>query len=145
MARHKTDMGLVRRYGNLWTRVRLNLKKLKSKDLKNVTGVYALYNGTMPVYIGRGKISKQISLHDRSSQKGPFWDHFSWCEINGKGLNKEIESLFLRLLPWYLRSLNRMGGKFTSGEKIDPASEPPVEIRWPKGGPRKKRHLKSQH
>jgi len=126
----------------LWTRVPANLKKLASKDLRNVSGVYALYNGAMPVYIGKGIFSKQIKLHNRSHRKSPFWEHFSWYEIKGNGLDKEIESLFLRLLPWYVRSLNRMGGKFASGKKIDAASKTPVEIRWPKGGAGKKRHKK---
>lgn len=142
MARDKTEKGIVGRYGKLWTRVPANLKKLATKDLRKATGVYALYNGTMPVYIGKGKFSIQIRSHDRNRKKSPFWEHFSWYEINGEGLDKEIESLFLRLLPFYVRSLNRMGGKFASGEKIDPASKTPVEISWPKGGAGKKRHRK---
>jgi hypothetical protein len=145
MAHDKTKKGIVGRYGKLWTRVPANLKRLASKDLKNASGVYALYNGTMPVYIGKGKFSKQIKSHAGKGKKGPFWEHFSWCEINGKGLDKEIESLFLRLLPWYVRSLNRMGGKFASGEKIEAASKTPVEIRWPKGGAGKKRHRQRQN
>src|ERR1700722_906652 len=134
MAHDKTKKGIVGRYGKLWTRVPANLKKLASKDLRNASGVYALYNGTMPVYIGKGKFSKQIKSHARKGKKSPFWEHFSWYEINGIGLDKEIESLILRLLPWYMRSLNRMGGKFASGERIGAASKTAVEIRWPKGG-----------
>ena len=142
MAHDMTEKGIVGRYGKLWTRVPANLKKLASKDLRKATGVYALYNGTMPVYIGKGKFSTQIRAHDRNRKKSPFWEHFSWYEIFGQGLDKEIESLFLRLLPFYVRSLNRMGGKFASGEKIAPASRTPVEISWPKGGAGKKRHRK---
>ena len=142
MAYDKTQMGIVGRYGKLWTRVPANLKKLGTKNLRKETGVYALYNGTMPVYIGKGKFSTQIRSHNRSGKKSPFWEHFSWYEINGEGLDKEIESLFLRILPFYVRSLNRMGGKFTSGEKIAPASKTPVKISWPKGGAGKKRHRK---
>jgi hypothetical protein len=144
MAHDKTKNGIVGRYGKLWTRVPGNLKKLASKELRDVAGVYALYNGTMPVYIGRGKISQQIHRHDHNRKKNQFWEHFSWYEINGKGQDKEIESLLLRLLPFYVRSLNRKGGdSFASGQKIDAASKTPVEIRWPKGGAGKKRHRKS--
>lgn len=135
-------IGIVGRYGRLWTRTPENLKKLASKKLKHVTGVYALYNGTMPVYIGRGIISKQIQRHARNQKKKPFWEHFSWYEITQKGLDKEIESLLLRLLPFYVRSLNRMSGNFPSGERIDPESNKPIEDYWPKGGAGKKRHRK---
>ena len=145
MARAKTKKGIVGRYGKLWTRVPANLKKLTSKDLRNASGVYALYNGTMPVYIGKGIFSKQIKSHAGKGKKSPFWEHFSWYEINGNGLAKEIESLFLRVLPFYVHSLNRMGGKFASGRKIDAASKTPVEIRWPKGGAGKKHHRKNQN
>ena len=144
MSHRKTKEGLVGKYGKLWTRVPANLKKLKSKELKKITGIYVLYNGTMPVYIGKGKISKQVSTHNRNPRNSPFWEHFSWYEISGKGRDKEIESLFLRVLPHYLHGLNRMGGKFVSGKKIDPTAKAPIEIRWPKGGAAKKHHRKSQ-
>lgn len=142
MALHQTRQGIVGRYGKLWTRVAANLKRLAKKDLRNATGVYVLYNGTMPVYVGMGKLSKQIRTHYLNRRKRPFWEHFSWCEIGDKYQEKEIESLFLRLLPWYVHSLNRMAGKFASGKKIDPASEEPINSLWPKGGAAKKRHRK---
>ena len=84
MTRDKTGQAIVGRYGKLWTRVPENLKKLADKHLRNVTGVYALYNGTMPVYIGRGIVSNQIRKHNTSRRKSPCWEHFSWYEINGK-------------------------------------------------------------
>jgi hypothetical protein len=143
MTHDTTKHGIVGRYGKLWTRVPGNLKKLASKELKDVTGVYALYNGTMPVYIGRGKISQQIHRHDRNRKKNQFWEHFSWYEITVKGLDKEIESLFLRLLPFYVRSLNRKGGdSFVSGHKTAPALDDAIKDYWPKGGAGKKRHHK---
>jgi hypothetical protein len=142
MAHDKTKNGIVGRYGKLWTRVPENLKKLASKELRDVTGVYALYNGTMPVYIGRGKISQQIHRHNRNRKKHSFWEHFSWYEIKIKGLDKEIESLVLRLLPFYVRSLNRMSGNFPSGVKIAAKSDTPIKDSWPKGGAGKKRHRK---
>jgi len=145
MSHSKIAIPIIGRYGRLWTRVPKNLKMLARKDLKNVTGVYALYNGTMPVYIGKGKFSRQIGKHNRSDRKSPFWEHFSFYEIIGKGFDKEIESLILRLFPFYVRSLNRMGGKFASGKKIEPASEQPVKLSWPKGGAGKKRHRRRKY
>ena len=145
MARDKNRRGIVRRHGKWWTRVPENLKKLASKELRNVTGVYALYNGTMPVYFGKGRIAYAIGRHDRSNRKDRFWEHFSWYEIKGKkGLNKEIETLVLRLLPFYVRSLNRMGGKFPSGKKIDPAVDKAIKNLWPKGGTAKKPYRKGK-
>ncbi len=144
MTHDKAKNGLVGRWGKLWTRVPANLKKLKSKETRDVTGVYILYNGTMPVYIGRGKVSAEIRKHNRNKRKSPFWEHFSWFEINGKGRDKEIESLFLKVLPHYLRSLNRMAGKFSSAKQIQPEAAAPVDILWPKGGAAKKRHRKGQ-
>ena len=145
MPRNKTGNGIVGRYGKWWTRAPANLKKLARKDLRHATGVYALYNGTMPIYVGKGKFSRQIKAHDHSHRKSPFWEHFSWYEIKGKkGLNKEIETLVLRLLPFYVRSLNRMGGKFPSGKKVDPAVDAPIKDFWPKGGAAKKRPRKGK-
>jgi hypothetical protein len=140
MAHDLTKSGIVGKYGKLWTRVPENLKRLAGEELKDVVGVYALYNGTMPVYIGRGNISQQIHRHNRNRKKTPFWEHFSWYEIIEKGLDKEIESLLLRLLPFYVRSLNRMGGNFQSGVKIHPKSKTPIKDYWPRGGAGKKRH-----
>jgi hypothetical protein len=140
MAHTKTTNGIVGKYGKLWTRVPANIRKLKTEDVKRVTGVYVLYNGNMPVYIGKGKFSKQIASHNRNRKKSPFWEHFSWYEIKIKGHEKEIESLLLMILPHYLRSLNKMGGKFISAKKIEPASEAQVKILWPKGGAGKKYH-----
>jgi len=144
MARDKTENGIVGRYGKLWTRVPANVKKLATKDLKEATGVYALYNGTMPVYIGHGRIFARIRGHNRNRKKAPFWEHFSWYEIKGKGLSRDIESLFLSVLPFYARSLNKMGGKFASGMKTPAASKTPIKISWPKGGAGKKRHRMKQ-
>jgi hypothetical protein len=139
MAVHKTKNGIVGRFGKWWTRASENISRLKNQDLKKATGIYVLYNGTMPVYIGKGNFSQNISRHNRSSKRSPFWEHFSWYEIKGKGLDKEVESLFLRILPFYAHSLNRMRGGFLSGERIDPASDKPVKDLWPKGGAAKKR------
>lgn len=134
-------IGIVAQYGKWWTRVPENLKQLASKELRDVTGVYALYNGTMPVYIGRGNICNQIHRHNRNRKKNQFWEHFSWYEIIGKGRDKEIESLLLRILPFYVRSLNRKSGdSFALGKKIEAPDQQPIDDRWPKGGAGKKRH-----
>jgi hypothetical protein len=145
MAHGKSEKALIGRYGRLWTKVPANLRKLKSNELKDVTGIYVLYNGTMPVYVGQGKIARQVRVHNRHHRKSPLWEHFSWYEINGEGNEKEIETLFLKVLPHYLRALNKMGGKFKSARKVYATEEAPIKILWPKGGAGKKHHHKATH
>jgi hypothetical protein len=113
--------------------------------LEGCNGVVALCNGTMPVYIGGGIFSKQIDRHDRNPKKRPSWEHFSWYEVTGSGRDKEIESLPLRILPFYVHLLNEMSGKFSSGVKVEPVSKSPLKDRWPEGGAGKKHRRKSRH
>ena len=45
-------------------------------------GIYVLYHGAMPVYIGRGAISARLYSHGKEeSRKEQFWDRFSWFVI----------------------------------------------------------------
>lgn len=100
----------------------------------------------MPVYIGTRFISGQIGTLHRSRHKGPFWDQFSWYEINGEANGKEIEWLFLNVLTRSLQLLDKKeGGGFPPGRKIRPTSEAPIETRWPKGGAGTKHHRKRTH
>jgi hypothetical protein len=73
----------------------------------------------MPVYIGRGKLSARISGHQRSKSRGQFWDRFSWYAIPDRRLEADVEALLLRLLPYYLRSLNKQRTKFTQARRLN--------------------------
>lgn len=116
MARMKAERrGLVSSYGRLWARNDQNFTKLgKLGDLR---GVYVLYDGSMPVYVGRGIILTQLKGHRASKRRRRFWDYFSWCEIPDEALRNDTEALLIRTLPYYLRLLNKKIEGFVGPEK----------------------------
>ena len=116
---------LITRYGSLWARNSENIKQLREDG--KLFGVYVLCDGSMPVYIGRGRLSKRITLHMRSKRRGQFWDHFTWFAVSDRKYERDIEALLLRMLPFYLRSLNRLRNHFTDATRVSqklPAADP---------------------
>src|SRR5438876_9597876 len=105
---------LVTKYGTRWARNSKNIQRLRAEG--ELWGVYVLCDGSMPVYIGRGRLAQRISRHQRSGSRGQFWDHFSWYAIPDKRLEVDVEALLLRLLPFYLRSLNKQRTRFTGAK-----------------------------
>jgi hypothetical protein len=104
---------LVRRFGEMWARNSENISEIPgSKDPKGGEGVYILYDGSMPVYVGKGNIHNRILRATKSETRSPFWDHFSWYVIHNPQLMHESEVLLLRMLPPYLRSLTKQSGQF---------------------------------
>src|SRR4030042_5797036 len=97
---------LVSKYGSLWARNSCNLEMLRKQG--KLSGIYVLCDGSMPVYIGRGGLFNRISSHAASRKRGQFWDHFSWFLLSSTDFNRDTEALLLRMLPFYLRSLNRL-------------------------------------
>ena len=96
---------LVSTHGLVWARNKDNIRRLR--EAGRLYGVYVLCDGSMPVYVGRGKLSARISRHQRSKSRGQFWDHFSWYAIPNRRFEADVEALLLRMLPFYLRSLNK--------------------------------------
>jgi hypothetical protein len=133
------DSRLVSSHAEFWARHPRNLDLLREK-FSHHKGVYVLYNGLTPVYIGHGEISRRILRHDHSRTKGTFWDHFSWYEIAGVKDQREVETLLLRLLPVYLHMLNRQRAKFIDSSKIEPVLTPNFELKRPKYGAGSRRH-----
>jgi hypothetical protein len=75
----------------------------------------------MPVYIGRGAISARLRSHGKEgSKKEQFWDRFSWFVIGKTASQLELQSLLLEALPFYVRCLNKQGGKL--GKKLQVAA-----------------------
>ena len=104
-------MALIKQFGLHWPRNQENLDELE--DLAgHKSGIYVLYHGAMPLYIGRGAISARLRSHGKEgSKKEQFWDRFSWFVIGKTASERELESLLLEALPFYVRSLNKQGGK----------------------------------
>ena len=111
---------LIKQFGLHWPRNKENLDELE--DLAgHKSGIYVLYHGAMPVYIGRGAISARLRSHGKEgSKKEQFWDRFSWFVIGKTASERELESLLLEALPFYVRSLNKQVGKL--GKKLQVAA-----------------------
>jgi hypothetical protein len=110
----KTDLQLVSRYAEMWPRNLENINHVPGKK-DGGTGVYILYDGSMPVYVGKGNIKSRLDGARRSKSRGPFWDHFSWYILKNPAMIHDAEVLILRMLPPYLRSLTKQKGHFLGG------------------------------
>ena len=105
-------MALIKAVGVQWPRNEENLDDLEDA-IGRQSGIYLLYHGAMPVYIGRGILTNRLgSHHGERSKKAKYWDRFSWFVVNSVGKEKELESLLLQSLPFYIRVLNKQTAKF---------------------------------
>jgi len=133
-------MALIKQFGLHWPRNQENLDELE--DLAgHKTGIYVLYRGAMPLYIGRGAISMRLRSHGKEgSKKDQFWDRFSWFVIGKTASEREFESLLLEALPFYVRSLNKQGGKLLKKLQVAAPSRELNDIALPRLAPlRRKR------
>ena len=85
---------------------------------KGGKGVYILFDGSTPVYIGKGNIRQRVTGARRSQRRGQLWDRFSWYAIKDPKMMHDIEVLVLRLLPRYLRALTRREGHFQKAHSM---------------------------
>jgi hypothetical protein len=127
---------LIGTYGTQWARNKENIKALRARG--KLSGVYVLCDGSMPVYIGRGRLARRIAGHVRSRSRGQFWDHFSWYAIPDRRFEADVEALLLRMLPFYLRSLNKQRTRFTGTRSITQMSRAADPIKRP-NFPKKRR------
>jgi hypothetical protein len=111
-------VGLVCRFGEMWARNLENINRIPGTE-QGGQGVYILYDGSMPVYVGKGNIRSRIRGARRSKSRGQFWDHFSWYVLAETKMIHDTEVLFLRMLPSYLRSLTKQKGKFQDAERVN--------------------------
>ena len=116
MAR-KEPMRIVTAYGTMWARNTKNIRRIP-KGGKDGQGVYILFDGSMPVYAGKGNIRSRIMKARRSKRRSQLWDRFSWYAISDPKMTHDIEVLILRILPPYLRALTRQDGHFSRAESI---------------------------
>ena len=106
----------------MWARNTENIESIPGSK-QGGQGVYILYDGSTPVYIGMGNIRQRIRKARKSKRRGRMWDHFSWY-IPSRGVSmRDIEALLLRMLPVYLRILNRQQGNLKDAEKVPQTKE----------------------
>ena len=109
-------MPLIKQYGEMWAKNEQNINAVLGSK-RGGLGIYILYDGSFPVYVGKGKIRRRLEKARDSKRRGQLWDHFSWYALERPTDSHDIEVLLLRLLPYYLRILNRQRGKFKGGRK----------------------------
>ena len=126
---------IVTQYGTMWARNAENIAKIP-RSSEGGFGVYILFDGSMPMYVGKGKIKRRILGASTSKRRGQLWDHFSWYVIKNPAMMHDIEVLMLRILPPNLRSLTRQGGNFKSAKRITQNNETTKSITR-KAGPQK--------
>jgi hypothetical protein len=110
-------MGLIRKCGEMWARNPESIESIPGSR-EGGQGVYILYDGSMPVYIGMGNIRQRVKLARRDKRRGQIWDHFSWYVPSDPAFMRDIEALLLRMLSFYLRILNRRRGKLAGAGKV---------------------------
>jgi hypothetical protein len=122
---------LMERFGEMWARNAENIKDVPGSS-KGGQGVYVLYDGSTPVYVGKGNIRQRLRGADKSKRRGNSWNHFSWYVIKDKRLIHDVEVLLIRILPLYLRYLTRQTGHFLAVRSTDQQNRIPRQIAPPK-------------
>ena len=112
-------MRIVRQYGTMWARNKENIESIP----RGKKGVYILFDGSMPMYPGKGNIRSRIKGSCRHRRRKHLWDHFSWYTIKNPAMMHDIEALMLRILPPNLRSLTRQSGNFKNAKRIPQKSQ----------------------
>lgn len=111
-------MRVVRRYGTMWARNEENIAKIPGAK-SGGRGVYVLFDGSMPMYVGKSNIKSRIESAHTSERRKNLWDHFSWYSIKNPAMTHDIEVQMLRILPPNLRFLTRQGGNFKAAKRVD--------------------------
>jgi len=102
---------LIHQFGEMWARNPENIEQVPGRS-SGGQGVYILYDGSTPVYVGKGNIRQRLRAADQSHRRGNSWDRFSWYVLRDKSLVHDVEVLLIRILPLYLRYLTRQRGHF---------------------------------
>src|ERR1700739_3783903 len=134
---------LVNEYGTMWARNTENIHDIPTKKDGGV-GIYILFDGSMPVYVGKGNIRWRITDARRSKRRGQLWDRFSWYALKDPKMMHDVEVLVLRMLPRYFRALTRQEGHFIKAIRRTAKDKETVEYitRKPTKAASKKRKTK---
>jgi len=117
---------VVTQYGTMWARNKENINRIP-KSGQGGRGVYILFDGSMPVYVGKGDIRQRIIEAKRSKRRGQLWDRFSWYVLSDPKMMHDIEVLILRMFPRYLRALTRQEGNFEDAKRVRQADKAHVD------------------
>ena len=112
---------LVSEFGEMWARNPENIEKIRGSK-EGGQGVYILYDGSMPVYVGKGNIRSRIRKARKSKRRGELWDHFSWYVVPDAKMRHDVEALLLRMLPRYLLSHNQQKGHLLKAKPVSEAN-----------------------
>jgi hypothetical protein len=120
---------LMKCCGEMWARNAKNIKEVPART-EGGQGVYILYDGSTPVYVGKGNIQSRLrKANNKSKRRGNAWDYFSWYILKDPGPIHDVEVLLLRILPPYLRYMTRQGGKFRGVRSADQKDSTPINIK----------------
>jgi hypothetical protein len=97
----RSTMALIHKFGEMWARNAKNIKDVREIS-KGRQGVYILYNGSTPVYVGKGYIRSRLRDAETSERRGKSWDYFSWYILR-TGTWYTTWSVAASILPPYLR------------------------------------------
>ena len=115
------SMQVVTQYGTMWSRNVDNIRKVPGRK-DGGQGVYILFDGSMPIYVGKtGNLRSRLRRHRNSKRKGQLWDRFSWYVLADKRMMHDVEVLMLKALPTYLRALTKQDGHFCKGKRASPS------------------------
>jgi hypothetical protein len=118
-------MELVKQFGERWARNSKNINDERMPGRTGGQGIYILYDGSTPVYVGKGNIRQRLRrANDKSKRKGNSWDYFSWYILKDTEQIHDVEVLLLRILPPYLRYMTRQRGHFTG---VKPTHQKPKD------------------
>jgi hypothetical protein len=106
----------------MWALNDKNIAKIPGSK-KGGRGVYVLFDGSMPMYVGKGNIRSRIKEARRHRRRKQLWDHFSWYTIKNPAMMHDIEALMLRILPRNLRFLTRQSGNFMNAKRVRQGDE----------------------
>jgi hypothetical protein len=126
----QSKMALMDQFGEMWARNAKNIEDVRGSR-KGGQGVYILYDGSTPVYVGKGNIRQRLRDADnKHRRRGNSWDYFSWYILKDQGLIHDVEVLLLRILPPYLRYMTRQRGHFRDVHSTDqkPKDSTPIYI-----------------
>jgi hypothetical protein len=116
------NQAIVDDFGLMWARNEENLAELPERT-EGGEGVYILYDGSMPVYAGKGGFKRRIRFAETTHKRAQAWTHFSWFAIRDRTKHHDLEMLLIKTLPRMLRLMNRCEGKFVGPKKGMPEAD----------------------